>query len=457
MRTFEYDDGKSQKFWNIELSGDSFTVTFGKLGTKGQTQTKTFPDAAKALKEHDKLVAEKVKKGYRETTLATPTPPAGEFSSPLRATLEAALEEHPDDDAAYMAYADHLHELGDPRGDFAQAQIGLEDEKLSATARKALQEREAELRKAHEAAWLGPMAEYWLEQTIEDWRRQYGHYHSLTWRRGWIDHLTIDELSDDVAKAVVAQQHLLKLIRSLSLLHRDYDDPGVATLLTGDFFANVRRFQIGSETGSCQMDGEATGQFVQRMPLLRELHTYAQRVDTEAIFAMDLPHLRELTVYHIHNYPIEVLARNESLKNLTRLSFYPHALEPDDSAAYITSAGAQAIFTSPHLTSLRHLQLRLSDAGDDGVRVLVESGLLKRLKTLDLWGGCVTDDGARLLAACPDLGNLERLDLTHNMIGADGAALLKAAGVAALEVGEQFDPSMLGSDELEYLWYGDCE
>jgi predicted DNA-binding WGR domain protein len=63
MRTFVVTDAKSHKFWNIELHGDSFTVSFGRVGTKGQAQTKTFPDEAEALRQHDKLVTEKLAKG----------------------------------------------------------------------------------------------------------------------------------------------------------------------------------------------------------------------------------------------------------------------------------------------------------------------------------------------------------------------------------------------------------
>ena len=66
MRSFTFTEGTSNKFWNIDLQGTKFTVTFGKVGTNGQTQVKTFPDEAAARKEHDKLVAEKVKKGYVE-------------------------------------------------------------------------------------------------------------------------------------------------------------------------------------------------------------------------------------------------------------------------------------------------------------------------------------------------------------------------------------------------------
>ena len=89
MRTFQFSDAKSHKFWSIAVSGDSFTVTFGKVGTAGQTQTKTFATAEKAQAEADKLIREKEKKGYRETT------PAAEVSR--AAAFEAGLLDHPDD------------------------------------------------------------------------------------------------------------------------------------------------------------------------------------------------------------------------------------------------------------------------------------------------------------------------------------------------------------------------
>ncbi len=66
MRRFEYSAGGSDKFWEIELVGDSFTVNYGRIGTKGQTQTKSFKSSQEAQTEHDKLVQEKQKKGYVE-------------------------------------------------------------------------------------------------------------------------------------------------------------------------------------------------------------------------------------------------------------------------------------------------------------------------------------------------------------------------------------------------------
>src|SRR5271165_1555087 len=64
QESFEFSEGTSDKFWTISLQGDTFTVHFGRKGTNGQTQTKNFSSAQEAKTAYDKLVAEKVKKGY---------------------------------------------------------------------------------------------------------------------------------------------------------------------------------------------------------------------------------------------------------------------------------------------------------------------------------------------------------------------------------------------------------
>ena len=75
-----YKNEKSDKFWQIEVSGKSFTVTYGKTGTAGASQTKTFDSEEKCLKEAEKLLNEKLRKGYKESegttkvAIAPPTP-----------------------------------------------------------------------------------------------------------------------------------------------------------------------------------------------------------------------------------------------------------------------------------------------------------------------------------------------------------------------------------------------
>jgi predicted DNA-binding WGR domain protein len=63
----KYIDGTADKFWQIEVHESTFTVTYGKNGTIGTTQTKTFDSADDCLKTAEKLLAEKIKKGYSES------------------------------------------------------------------------------------------------------------------------------------------------------------------------------------------------------------------------------------------------------------------------------------------------------------------------------------------------------------------------------------------------------
>ncbi|EMK12262.1 leucine rich repeat protein [Leptospira kirschneri serovar Bim str. 1051] len=62
-----FSEGTSNKFWQIETEGNTFTVTYGKIGTSGQIQTKTFDTEEKCLKEVQKLLSEKLKKGYQNS------------------------------------------------------------------------------------------------------------------------------------------------------------------------------------------------------------------------------------------------------------------------------------------------------------------------------------------------------------------------------------------------------
>jgi predicted DNA-binding WGR domain protein len=78
VRHFELVDGTSNKFWEMDYAedGTDFTVTWGRIGTAGQTQTKEFATMEKASTECAKLVAEKIKKGYSEVGVTASTPRA---------------------------------------------------------------------------------------------------------------------------------------------------------------------------------------------------------------------------------------------------------------------------------------------------------------------------------------------------------------------------------------------
>jgi predicted DNA-binding WGR domain protein len=71
MRQLEFMEGSARKFWRVQQAGTDVTISFGRIGTRGQTQVKQFSSAARAAQELEKLVAEKLKKGYVELGAGT--------------------------------------------------------------------------------------------------------------------------------------------------------------------------------------------------------------------------------------------------------------------------------------------------------------------------------------------------------------------------------------------------
>ncbi len=66
LRRFFVDDGNSRKFWHIHTKGNSQTTRYGRLGATGSESTKSFDSADKAKASTEKLIGQKLKKGYSE-------------------------------------------------------------------------------------------------------------------------------------------------------------------------------------------------------------------------------------------------------------------------------------------------------------------------------------------------------------------------------------------------------
>ena len=67
-RRFEFSEGSSNKFWEITVNDVKVTVRYGRIGSQGQTNVKSFPDTAAANKHADSLINQKLGKGYTEVT-----------------------------------------------------------------------------------------------------------------------------------------------------------------------------------------------------------------------------------------------------------------------------------------------------------------------------------------------------------------------------------------------------
>lgn len=99
MDRYELSDGKSHKFWAAEVDGGELTTQWGRIGTDGQSKTKSLGSPEAADKELTKLIRAKTKKGYvlvgesDAPAKPTATKPTAEKSVAKPAVAKPAAEE----------------------------------------------------------------------------------------------------------------------------------------------------------------------------------------------------------------------------------------------------------------------------------------------------------------------------------------------------------------------------
>lgn len=121
----KYIDGNSDKFWQIETSSNSYTVTYGKNGASGISKTKEFSDDAECEKEAEKLINEKIKKGYSET---------GEVNINASKTKSAKQD---DFEEVYQKYEELIHYVKRAElFDFLDTQLNGKKEKFKKALKK---------------------------------------------------------------------------------------------------------------------------------------------------------------------------------------------------------------------------------------------------------------------------------------------------------------------------------
>ena len=358
--------------------------------------------------------------------------------------LEKRIIDGDDDIQAFSVLADYLIEQGDPRGEFIQVQLALEDANLAQEKRQRLEIRESTLLTEHQRGWLGSLAPVLLEDQ-KTWTSP-----DYAFRRGYLHSLILRDLTEDLVATLVSGSEA-RFIQKLSLFHCLDDDNLIWSLGEASWPA-MRGFEFGDGSGSIN-EGGAAASFIANMPRIETLSVSGRSVDTH-FFSMSMPHLRTLSVSCAHDFQVDKLAENSSLDRLEVIELFPHALEfGESSEGYLGLEHVRTLVGSPHLPSLQRLELFMSTAGDAGCRAIVDSGILVRLRELNLTFGEVTDEGAAILAGSPDIGHLRKLVLNGNSLTEQGIQTLRSCGIA--EVIAQ-DQRKWGEDR-EYLGYGDCE
>lgn len=92
LKHLKYIDGRSDKFWEIQTEGAMHTVTYGRNGTAGQSKSKHFDSEEACIKDAEKLISEKIKKGYSENGIVDATTKANISSTRTNANSQRKEE-----------------------------------------------------------------------------------------------------------------------------------------------------------------------------------------------------------------------------------------------------------------------------------------------------------------------------------------------------------------------------
>ena len=368
-----------------------------------------------------------------------------------REILEEALVENPDDIATHSAYGDLLMEESDPRGEFIQVQLQLENPDLSKTDRTKFERRAKQLLKANQREWLGELTPFLLDKKQPKCE--------FTFARGWLDTLLIPNLNVKFAR-VLRNAPATRLLRRFVNIDSesesfpdDFQDegndvphgdpfPSLHALKGAQYLTNVRYFQLGDPIKLFQDSdiGHGTGDglvaLLPSMPRLEELSSNGFALNVSELFAYEFQNLRVLEVTRGHAYDGHILSENSSFRNLERLVIQP--VGPSERLNTGPTIHLLAdFFASPCFPNLRQLAIRGDCLADKACEMLVKSKMFGQLRSLDLAGNSITNAGARRLAARSEIREMEHVDLRWNLIKQRGQDALAKCGSHVLSEGQR--------------------
>jgi uncharacterized protein (TIGR02996 family) len=442
MPRYEFSEGTSNKFWQIELDGNSFTTTYGKIGTDGQSTIKEFDSPEKAKKEYDKLIAEKVKKGYQlvegegddeeedEDEGDEDEGDEGEDGDENRnPTLEAAILAKPDDAHAYAVYGDWLQSVGDVRGEL----IALQHAGKKDAAAKYIEKHKAEL----------------LTATVDDEEIELDDKDiaELEWENGFIKKARLAAKYDgpnlDQVYSAFMKLGSARFCRQLTL--------GPATLGDENHYENVvtvlnelglpplvDNLFIGDFTyEDSELSWSHLGDISGLWKKFAKLKRLKVRMGSMTFGKIVLP---ELTSFSVETGGLD----KDSLKSILKadwpkLEYLEIYLGQDNYGGDCTLEDLQPILDGKIPKGVKHLSLCNNEIADELAGVIGDAKVLAQLEVLDLSKSTLSDEGARqIIAHAKKFAHLKTLDLSECYLSDDVVAELEKLG-KHIEAGAQRD------------------
>lgn len=427
MRRFEFKDSRSYKFWEIEVEGLAFTARYGKVGTDGQTQTKSFASADKAAAAAEKKILEKVRKGYAEvgSTPAKPAAPAGVS---------------PDEEFAVLA--DKLQARGDPWGQRIALSIAHAATEPKSAERRKLAKDLKQLEGDHAEHFFGAK----LHALMQD--KSFDKVARLTWEFGYIKRASVGmpeygfkgPKAEEVLAAVMASP-ASEFIEQLTVGLIDYEGGGISdahraiaqgivhprltTVFIGDFVADQQEI-------SWVHHGDVSGLYA-KAPALRTLRLRGAGIElgelehpTLARLEIESGGLPESSVVSLANAKLPELAHVEIWFGRT------------DYGGTTNIAALRPLFSSKTLPKLKHLGLQNSEMQDEIAIELAKSKLLTQVESVDMSMGTLREPGAQaILANAARFKHLKSLNLSENFIPSAQNGQLRAALGDMVKLGRQ--------------------
>lgn len=160
----------------------------------------------------------------------------------MKEQFEQAIFGNPDDASTFAVYADWLQEQGDPRGEFIQLQLALEDRRQSKADRDALQCREEELLAEHAFEWLGSLASLMLKRDEATSRIEKRTGFNFWLNRGWLGSIRTQRLYPRVAQRLLEAPEA-RLLHTLII--GENGDEACRSLETVNLVPRLRELDLG--------------------------------------------------------------------------------------------------------------------------------------------------------------------------------------------------------------------
>lgn len=379
-REFTFEAGESRKFWTIERSGSSFTVTFGRIGTTGQSRTKEFATEAECVKAHDKLIAEKIREGYVEKGAKSESSRGKPVATSAKPTPKGASTGEKSG-GARAANPEKKGSKSNPAKEFASESRTIRENKTSDSGPTvsdplllSFQKQKGRLIAAVEAV---------CGTVVKSGRRMVKLMLSFT------------QSTDDAMALFTDQTEIVELALSHNMTDR--------ALVHVARMTNVERLDLEQ----MKLPGDGL-KHLAGMHKLKDLSLSDSEINERTL--SNLPVLPALRMINL----IGCKVTDSGLKHLARQS----SLEAIELwKARVKGPGFAHLAQLP---LLQHLALHESELTDEALPYLAE---LKGLRYLDLSRTAVTDEGLKHLAR---LKELRELKLRYTSVTDTGLAALAA-------------------------------